>query len=90
MTEYYDVTKEMLLINDYCVSGYAGHNGQCCIDVNECDEGLDNCHSEATCDNTVPGFSSTCKTGFTGDGRKCAGHLLILVQFPVHRQQVLL
>ena len=45
----------------------------CFFDVNECDLGTHNCHDNATCTNTVGSFNCTCKDGFSGDGRHCAG-----------------
>lgn len=40
------------------------------LDVNECDEGTDDCVDEATCENTVGSFTCTCPPGFVGDGRE--------------------
>ncbi|KAK3860683.1 hypothetical protein Pcinc_033276 [Petrolisthes cinctipes] len=40
-----------------------------CPDVDECKLGLHNCHSNATCTNTHPGFNCTCNKGFRGNGR---------------------
>ncbi|XP_077993211.1 protocadherin Fat 4-like [Glandiceps talaboti] len=39
-------------------------------DVDECNQGLDNCNSDATCTNTVGGYNCTCNDGYTGDGRE--------------------
>ena len=38
------------------------------LDVDECDQGLDNCNSDATCTNTVGGYNCTCNDGYIGDG----------------------
>lgn len=40
-----------------------------CPDVDECKLGLHNCHPNATCNNTHPGFNCTCNKGFRGNGR---------------------
>ena len=40
-------------------------------DVNECEEGLDNCDPSADCINTVGSFECRCHEGFSGDGREC-------------------
>ena len=46
-----------------------------CIDVNECDEGTDECHSNATCSNTVGSYDCTCVLGYSGDGFNCTSML---------------
>ena len=43
-------------------------------DINECeDDAQNNCHANASCTNTVPGFICECNDGFTGDGTMCDG-----------------
>ncbi len=42
-------------------------------DIDECSAGLDNCDSNADCNNTVGGFECTCQHGYTGDGTYCQG-----------------
>ena len=42
-------------------------------DIDECDMDTDNCHSYATCNNTIGSFTCTCDEGFMGDGVNCAG-----------------
>jgi len=37
-------------------------------DVDECDEGRDNCHDRAVCSNNIGSFSCSCAPGFSGDG----------------------
>lgn len=50
------------------------------IDINEClNSTLNGCHVEATCDNTIGSFVCTCKTGYLGDGKDCAGRKMILI-----------
>ena len=41
--------------------------------MNECDEGTDNCHQNATCNNTEGSFDCSCNTGYTGNGSFCMG-----------------
>ena len=41
----------------------------CTVDIDEC---ADNpCHANATCTNTVGGYTCTCNTGYSGDGTTC-------------------
>ncbi|KAM6204850.1 signal peptide, CUB and EGF-like domain-containing protein 2 [Sarcoramphus papa] len=40
-------------------------------DVDECALGLDDCHSDAICQNTPKLYKCTCKVGYTGEGKKC-------------------
>ena len=45
-------------------------------DIDECATGTHNCHGNATCSNSIGGFSCQCKAGFTGDGvNSCLGML---------------
>ena len=47
-----------------------------CIDVNECDEGTAECHSNATCSNTVGSYyDCTCVLGYSGDVFNCTSML---------------
>ena len=45
------------------------------VDVNECDEGTAECHSNATCSNTVGSYDCTCVLGYSGDGFNCTSML---------------
>ncbi|XP_078603389.1 uncharacterized protein LOC144877355 [Branchiostoma floridae x Branchiostoma japonicum] len=40
-------------------------------DVDECADGTDNCHAQATCTNTDGSFSCVCGSGYRGDGVAC-------------------
>lgn len=42
-------------------------------DINECLQGGNNCDSNATCNNTIGGFSCSCNIGYYGDGVTCTG-----------------
>jgi len=51
-------------------------------DINECDNGSDNCSIDAVCDNTDGGFDCTCNTGFTDardDGTLCHGKFNVIL-----------
>ena len=53
-------------------------------DVNECTTDSDNCHSMATCANTVGSFTCSCNTGFEGTGITCAGKQHSFDRFPLY------
>jgi len=41
-------------------------------DENECKTGVNNCSLNADCNDLMPGFSCSCKSGFTGGGYLCS------------------
>ena len=41
--------------------------------MDECGEGTHDCHEEATCNNTMGGYSCTCNKGYEGNGVNCSG-----------------
>ena len=43
------------------------------LDIPECGLELDNCHFNATCQDTSGSFQCTCNTGFQGNGVNCTG-----------------
>ena len=40
-------------------------------DINECELGVDQCTTNATCSNTEGSYECSCNTGFIGDGYTC-------------------
>jgi hypothetical protein len=42
-------------------------------DIDECTEGIDNCHQQAMCQNTDGSFICYCNNGWTGNGTHCTG-----------------
>ena len=48
------------------------------IDINECVEDSDSCHSDANCTNTEGSYNCTCKNGFYGNGSNCEGWYLYI------------
>ena len=42
-------------------------------DIDECTEESDNCHHNATCNNTDGSFNCTCNSGYRGNGTFCEG-----------------
>ena len=47
-------------------------------DVDECSDGTDNCHIEASCTNNAGGFDCTCNSGYSGDGVTCSGQYILI------------
>ena len=43
------------------------------LDADECKAGLDSCHENAQCQNTIGSFSCKCNNGFQGNGSVCQG-----------------
>ena len=41
------------------------------LDVDECKESEDKCHSDADCTNIVGSYKCQCKKGYLGDGLTC-------------------
>ena len=46
------------------------------IDINECEMEIDNCHENATCNNTFGSFECTCIAGFDGEGVECTSKII--------------
>ena len=44
-------------------------------DIDECNNDTDNCHQQASCNDTDGSFTCTCNTGWSGDGVNCSGKL---------------
>ncbi|XP_039206167.1 signal peptide, CUB and EGF-like domain-containing protein 2 isoform X3 [Crotalus tigris] len=40
-------------------------------DVDECAQGIDDCHPDAICQNTLKLYKCTCKPGYSGEGKTC-------------------
>ena len=43
------------------------------LDIDECEEQLDNCDDNAQCTNNPGNFTCACKAGFSGSGVVCVG-----------------
>ena len=48
------------------------------LDNNECADGTNNCHANATCTNTDGSFTCACNTGYSGNGVTCTGRQRML------------
>lgn len=75
-----DCPGDQVCQEDYCVpqstlppcdDGYVRQKASC-IDINECQDGTDNCHPNASCTNTDGGFECTCEEGYYGNGVNCS------------------
>ena len=44
-------------------------------DIDECDNGTDNCSSNAYCNDTIGSYECTCNVGYSGDGVTCEGNV---------------
>ena len=42
-------------------------------DIDECEDGPNNCSTVANCTNTLGSYSCQCYIGYTGDGVNCTG-----------------
>ncbi|XP_046547197.1 neurogenic locus notch homolog protein 1-like isoform X2 [Haliotis rubra] len=59
-------------VSTTCVCDGTGYNGDSCEnDINECDAGTDDCHTNADCKNTEGSFTCTCKPNYAGNGKSC-------------------
>ena len=47
------------------------------LDIDECGNEANNCHTEATCANTIASYTCSCGTGFSGNGVLCSGKFLL-------------
>ena len=46
------------------------------LDVDECQANVDNCDSNAQCNNFNGSFNCTCLQGYMGNGVQCSGRLI--------------
>ena len=45
-----------------------------CLDINECFEGINDCHEYANCTNSDGSYTCACNTGYIGNGSTCGGN----------------
>ena len=59
--------------------------------MNECDEGIDDCHENADCYDTVGNFTCMCSPGYSGDGvENCTGKKILLIYAKLFQVQCIL
>ena len=49
-------------------------------DVDECTQATDDCHFNATCDNTISSYTCECVAGLTGNGMACDGMYMYVIE----------
>ncbi len=54
-----------------CTNAYGTSTRDVTVPVNECAAGTHDCGVNATCNETVEGFTCTCNSGYTGNGDEC-------------------
>ena len=60
------------------------------LDIDECTNGVHDCHQDADCENTAGSFTCSCEDGFAGDGRQCTGEISLLnILFPAIDHKIL-
>lgn len=60
------------------------------LDIDECEDRIDDCDTNSDCKNTEGSFECTCAEGYTGDGRKCEGRKCLVCRlFKVYFNLVL-
>ena len=50
-----------------------------CRDIDECAEGVHDCHQKAECINTRGSYRCSCVNGYQGSGKQCKGKQVIQV-----------
>ena len=48
-------------------------------DIDECEDGLDNCNIYANCTDNTGSFDCACISGFSGDGVNCTSKWFLIV-----------
>ncbi|XP_061296833.1 signal peptide, CUB and EGF-like domain-containing protein 2 isoform X8 [Bos javanicus] len=61
----------LLLLLTAAVPPYRGRAEGPPEDVDECAQGLDDCHINALCENTPTSYKCSCRPGYQGEGRQC-------------------
>ena len=62
---------EVYLLILFCIFLHCYKYLSVIVDIDECAIELDNCHENATCNNTFGSFECICNSGFDGDGVNC-------------------
>ena len=70
------VTMEMAIhatVNVHPSSRYVASTPLFLPDTDECVEGTDSCHADASCEDLEGSYYCVCNTGYTGSGTNCTG-----------------
>ena len=59
------------------------------LDVDECDNGVAQCHSNALCKNSAPGYCCECTNGYYGNGVDCVKEGKISVSFRTEKYRAI-
>ena len=59
------------------------------LDIDECNnQATNDCHEQATCNNTIGSYTCTCNPGYNGDGNECEGKCLINMIITFHNDEL--
>ena len=50
----------------YSYKGFRLLNNHKCTDINECEEGIDECHVDGLCRNNIGSYTCNCQEGYKG------------------------
>ena len=63
------------------------HNKWCFslnADINECNEGTDDCDMNADCNDTDGSFTCTCREGYSGNGTFCSSKMPLVQSYSLY------
>ena len=67
----------IFIVNSLIFFLYNGCSLLSVIDIDECSASIPVCDVNANCQNTRGSYVCSCKAGFIGDGKTCAGESLV-------------
>ena len=54
-----------------CQPGFEPDGNDLCMNINECENGKNECHEDAICKDTEGSYECKCDVGYSGDGLTC-------------------